>query len=119
MIAHATASDGTPLAYRQWGDLSAPNRLALVHALAMDGAFWQATVQELGAAWQVIAVDCRGHGQSGKPAGPYSVELFADDLAAVLDHAGWDRAAVAGASMAAAWRWPSPPATRRDWRDSA
>lgn len=95
----AAARDGTPIAYRQWGDPAAPNRLALIHALAMDGGFWEPVAQAMGASWQVLAVDCRGHGASGKPAGPYSVDLFADDLAAALDHAGWDKAAVAGASM--------------------
>ena len=31
--------------------------------------------------------------------GPYSVELFASDLASVLDNAGWDTAIIGGASM--------------------
>ena len=95
----ARAADGTAIAWRRWGDPAAPDRLMLVHPLAMAGIFWDRAVQALGEGWQVIAPDCRGHGASGKPAGPYSVELFADDLAAVLDHAGWERAAVAGASM--------------------
>ena len=93
------AVDGTRISYRRWGDHSAPNRLVLIHALAMDGGFWEPTARALSDTWQVIAVDCRGHGTSGKPAGPYSVELFADDAVAVLDHAGWGKTIVAGASM--------------------
>ena len=47
----------------------------------------------------VLIHDCRGHGQSDKPAGPYTVERFADDLAELFDHLGWRDALVAGASM--------------------
>jgi 3-oxoadipate enol-lactonase len=47
----------------------------------------------------VLVYDCRGHGQSDKPDGPYTVERFADDLADLLDHVGWRSAMVCGASM--------------------
>ena len=98
------ASDGTNLRYIIWSDGDGGSRkgsrkLVLVHSLAMVAEFWQATADVLGAGFDVLAVDCRGHGASEKPEGPYSVELFASDLAAVLDHAGWDVAIVGGASM--------------------
>ena len=69
----------------------------LVHSLAMDREFWRAVAQRLDAA--VLLYDCTGHGESAKPAGPYTVEGFADDLARLLDHVGWESALVAGASM--------------------
>jgi pimeloyl-ACP methyl ester carboxylesterase len=47
----------------------------------------------------VLVLDCRGHGKSDKPPGPYTAELFAQDLADVLDELGWERIVVAGASM--------------------
>jgi len=47
----------------------------------------------------VLTYDCRGHGASDKPAGPYTVELFPRDLADLMDHIGWTSALVAGASM--------------------
>ncbi|MCR9087751.1 MAG: alpha/beta hydrolase [Rhodobacteraceae bacterium] len=95
----AKAPDRTSLRYAVWGPESASKRAALVHSLAMTAEFWEPTVAALGTDWQVLALDCRGHGASGKPDGPYSVELFADDLASVLDHAGWEKAIVGGASM--------------------
>jgi 3-oxoadipate enol-lactonase len=97
--AAAQAADGTRLCYRIFGDPAAPVRFALVHSLAMAGDFWADVAAALPADSALLAPDCRGHGNSGKPAGPYSAEQFADDLASVLDHAGWERAIVGGASM--------------------
>ncbi len=51
---------------------------------------------------RVIAYDARGHGRSQPaPDGDYGYERLADDLAAVLDAAGVERAILAGASMGA------------------
>ena len=95
----AVAPDGTVLAYRLWHGPAGAPRVALVHSLAMDRHFWEPVATRLAARASVLALDCRGHGESGKPAGPYAAERFADDLAAVMDHAGWASATVAGASM--------------------
>jgi 3-oxoadipate enol-lactonase len=93
----ARTRDGTELSYRLVRG-AGKGRCALVHSLAMDKSFWDGVVTELGGA-DVLVFDCRGHGRSGKPAGPYSVALFADDLADLLDAVGWRSAIVAGASM--------------------
>jgi 3-oxoadipate enol-lactonase len=65
----------------------------------MDRTFWQPVAEMLAAERPVLTYDCRGHGQSDKPNGPFTVELFASDLADLLDHIGWRSAIVAGASM--------------------
>lgn len=49
-----------------------------------------------------IAVDLPGSGESDKPAGPYSTDGYADQLAAFLDAIGIERAHVAGMSLGAA-----------------
>ena len=95
----AISSDGTKIRYLIWSTGFATKRLVLVHSLAMTADFWDATAKAVGSDADLLAIDCRGHGVSDKPAGPYSVELFAADLAAVLDDAGWDTAIVGGASM--------------------
>lgn len=74
-------------------------RLALVHSLGMDRHFWAPVTQALAKRVNLLTVDCRGHGQSDKPAGPYSTHQFADDLKDVFDAIGWSSAVVAGASM--------------------
>jgi 3-oxoadipate enol-lactonase len=94
-----TVADGTKIRYLKRSNQKAAKRLVLIHSLAMNAEFWEPTVNAIGPDWEVIAVDCRGHGQSDKPAGPYSVALFADDVAAVMDDAGWQDAVVGGASM--------------------
>jgi 3-oxoadipate enol-lactonase len=50
---------------------------------------------------QVIAYDARGHGKSDPADDGYGYEALADDLRAVLDSGGLDRAVLAGASMGA------------------
>ena len=72
-------------------------RAVLIHSLAMDRNFWRPVAERLEV--PVLLYDCRGHGESDKPAGPYTVEAFAADLARLMDHVGWGSALVAGASM--------------------
>jgi len=48
---------------------------------------------------QVVTFDNRGVGQSDKPPGPYSMQMFADDTVGLMDHLGIDKAHVLGASM--------------------
>ncbi len=91
--------DGVRIAYSVEGNFASGKRVALIHSLAMDRSFWLPIIERLAPDAAVLTLDCRGHGDSDKPAGPYTVEQFADDLADVFDHAGWDKAVVAGASM--------------------
>lgn len=95
----ATATDGTRIAYAISGNPRASRRVALVHALAMSGSFWNELLANLPEDLAILTIDCRGHGASDKPEGPYTAQLFASDLAAALDDAGWDKAVIGGASM--------------------
>lgn len=92
-------SDGTSIAYRLHGSGKEKARVALIHSLAMDHSFWDPVAARLADTAAVLTYDCRGHGASDTPPGPYTVELFARDLAEVMDHVGWQSAVVAGASM--------------------
>jgi 3-oxoadipate enol-lactonase len=97
----ALMRDGVSIGYtlRAAAGGSARPRIALVHSLAMNREFWAPVAELLAADADVLTYDCRGHGASGKPAGPFTVAQFADDLADLLDHVGWNTTAVAGASM--------------------
>jgi 3-oxoadipate enol-lactonase len=74
-------------------------RLALIHSLALDGSIWNGVVERLDGQIEILTYDCRGHGRSGRDAAYFTTELFANDLAELLDHVGWASAAVAGCSM--------------------
>src|ERR1700693_2434406 len=97
-IAKATAQDGCQLFYRIY-PLPGKPRLALIHSLALDASIWDAVVGELGQAFEILVYDCCGHGQSSRLSGLYTTRLFADDLAAILDHANWPATSIAGCSM--------------------
>lgn len=92
------AADGCLIAYAIAPGAADAPRVALIHSLALDRHFWDAVVAEAAGSLEMLALDCRGHGASGGT-GPFTAPLIADDLAAVLNHAGWDRCLVAGASM--------------------
>jgi pimeloyl-ACP methyl ester carboxylesterase len=55
----------------------------------------------LGAHYRVIALDCRGHGKSGKPHDPtaYAGETMGEDVIRLLDHLGIKRTLIMGYSM--------------------
>jgi 3-oxoadipate enol-lactonase len=95
----AATRDGTRIAYSILGDANASKKVALIHSLAMDRAFWMPVAEKLAGEAAVLIIDCRGHGQSDKPKGPYTVEQFADDLADVMDAIGWTKATIGGCSM--------------------
>ena len=90
--------DGTRLAYRLTNG-SGKARVVLIHSLAMDASFWDRVIPLLQDNVDILTYDCRGHGKSDKPDGPYTVDLFADDLSDLLDRVGWRSAVVCGASM--------------------
>jgi 3-oxoadipate enol-lactonase len=93
----APCADGTRISFRLLD--GGRDRIALVHSLAMDHTFWLPVAERLAGEASVLVYDCRGHGVSDKPAGTYTTQLFARDLADLMDHVGWRSAAVAGASM--------------------
>jgi 3-oxoadipate enol-lactonase len=96
---HVNVRDGTRIAYAlTMRDPAAP-RVVLIHSLGMDRHFWDPVAERLATTASILVYDCRGHGQSDKPKGPYTVEQSADDLADLMDRVGWRSAIIAGASM--------------------
>src|SRR3979411_1466578 len=79
--------------------------IILVHGFASSkGVNWvyPAWVSELKKnGRRVIALDLRGHGDSGKlyVQKEYSIEIMADDVIALMDHLKFDRADMMGYSM--------------------
>src|SRR5262249_34382711 len=67
--------------------------------LALDRSVWDGVVARLKDEAEMLTFDCRGHGRSPRTPGPYTAQIFARDLAELLDHIRWDRAGVAAWSM--------------------
>ena len=76
--------------------------LVLIPYLAADNACYAFQVADYAKHFTCISVDPRGAGESDKPTGAYSMELFADDLAAFMKAIGVERAHVSGLSLGAA-----------------
>lgn len=53
--------------------------IVFIHGLGWDRNLWSHTAQRLSERYRVIAGDSRGHGDTDKPDGPYSIEMFASD----------------------------------------
>lgn len=76
--------------------------LILIPYLAADYACYAFQVAEYAKHFTCISVDPRGAGETDKPGGVYSTELFADDVAAFIQALGIDRAHITGLSLGAA-----------------
>ena len=76
--------------------------LVLIPYLAADQACYAFQVAEYAKHFTCITVDPRGAGNTDKPAGTYTTELFADDVAAFMQALGLGPAHVAGLSLGAA-----------------
>jgi 3-oxoadipate enol-lactonase len=76
--------------------------LVMIPYLAADYACYAFQVSEYAKHFKCISVSLRGTGDSDKPAGPYSMELFADDVAAFMQALGIEQAHVSGLSLGAA-----------------
>ena len=73
--------------------------VVLSNSLGSDHRMWDAQVPELEKTFRVVRYDTRGHGASPVPQGPYGIDDLADDLVALLDRLGVERAAIVGLSL--------------------
>lgn len=96
-VVHRAPFEDGEVAYLEAGE--GPT-VALVHGWASDRRVWRRQVEALADRLRLLAIDLPGHGESDRPADPdgYSMDLFARSVAAVLDHAGAERAILIGHS---------------------
>jgi 3-oxoadipate enol-lactonase len=73
--------------------------LMLAHSIASNLHMWDDQMDALTARYTVLRYDTRGHGGSDAPAGPYTLELLADDAHALLGALGIREAHWIGLSM--------------------
>ncbi|HVL34587.1 MAG TPA: 3-oxoadipate enol-lactonase [Burkholderiales bacterium] len=73
--------------------------LVFSHSLACSTRMWDGEIERYRDRFRVLAYDTRGHGQSSAPQGPYSLDMLADDLHALLEKNQVRKAHFVGLSM--------------------
>ncbi|MET8677465.1 alpha/beta fold hydrolase [Streptomyces sp. NPDC004647] len=92
-----TAIEGITVGY---DDEGSGEPLVLVHGHPFDRSMWAPQIAEFaGAGQRVIAPDLRGYGESTVIPGKTPLDVFARDIAALLDHLAVDRIVLGGLSM--------------------
>ncbi|HWA68467.1 MAG TPA: alpha/beta hydrolase [Rhizomicrobium sp.] len=100
-----TAADGVAIAFERLGPEHAGPAILLIHGFGSSrlqnwkSTGWYGGLTEAG--FGVVAMDCRGHGDSDKPhdQAAYGHDRMAEDAVAVMDAAGLDTPFVCGYSM--------------------
>ena len=90
--------NGTEINYELHGKEGAP-WLVLSHSLACTIRMWDPQIEAFKASHRILAYDMRGHGASAAPKGPYSLDMFAEDVLALMKSVGARRAAFVGLSI--------------------
>lgn len=96
-VSTVTVATGPTLSYVEQGDPSGP-ALVLLPGPTDSWRSYQPVLERIPLSTRTIAVSQRGHGDSEKPATGYRVEDFADDVVALLDGLGIERAILGGHS---------------------
>ena len=79
------AKDGAELYWREWG-AGAP--ILFLNSLGCGSRMWDYQIAAFAdEGFRCIGFDRRGHGRSDQPARGYDFDTFADDVAALVDHA--------------------------------
>ena len=73
--------------------------LLLIHGLGSSTRDWENQVPYFSEHYRVVTPDLRGHGRSDKPPGPYSIPLFAKDIAQLIKSLDIAPAHVIGLSL--------------------
>jgi pimeloyl-ACP methyl ester carboxylesterase len=88
--------NGLSLYYEEHG---AGEPLVLLHGGLGAAELWAPVLPALAAGRRVIAVDLAGHGHTADVDRPFRAEAMADDVAALIEHLGLERADVMGYSL--------------------
>lgn len=90
--------DGAPVPLH-YLDIGQGEPVLLLHGLGSRGSDWQLQTPVLRDTYRVIVPDLRGHGDSPKPPGPYTMVMMAADVVALLTRLDTGPVHVVGLSM--------------------
>jgi pimeloyl-ACP methyl ester carboxylesterase len=97
-MSFAKTKDGVKLYYEETGQ-GVP--VVFVHEFAADHRSWELQMRHFGQRYRCVTYGARGYPPSDVPESPesYSQDIAADDILAVMDHLGIDKAHIVGLSM--------------------
>jgi len=88
---------GVKLAYEDRG--AGKPAFVFVHGWTCNRSFFAPQAEYFGRRHRVVSIDLRGHGESDKPEGRYSIAAYADDVAHVIEQLGLGKVLAVGHSM--------------------
>ena len=91
-----TSRDGVAINFEVEGR---GRHVTLLHGVGSHLQAWDDVAASLRDDFTLLRYDLRGHGKSGKPPGPYSLDDYVADLAALLDAQSVDRTTLVGFSF--------------------
>jgi esterase len=94
--------DGATIGYRITRTTAIRPLLVMIHGLASNMTRWSEFIDytRLDLQWDLLRIDLRGHGSSMYH-GRIGMEIWSDDLAAIMDAEGYDKAVILGHSLGA------------------
>ncbi|MFF0836624.1 MULTISPECIES: amino acid adenylation domain-containing protein [unclassified Streptomyces] len=95
----ARSADGLPIHHRVRGRRGGAPALVFVHGLGCDQTYWDHQAEHFAEHFTVVTLDLAGHGRSGRDRRRWTVEAFAADVAAVVDHVSAQDVILVGHSL--------------------
>lgn len=91
------SKDGVEIAYTVYGngDLS----IVFVHGWSCDKSYWNDQLKTFSSKYKLITIDLAAHGESGARRENYTIELFGEDVAAVVNKLKLEKVILVGHSM--------------------
>ena len=90
--------DDIKLYYEDWG-VKGQVPLIFLHGVMGSSEIWKPQVDHFKNQRRVTILDLRGHGQSDKPLGKYSIAQFSDDLHSFMKNLDIEKAVIVGHSL--------------------
>ena len=94
------SKDGTGISFYTEG--SGEPALVFIHGWSCDKSYWAGQVKAFSPKYKVITIDLAGHGESGLERKDYTMQLFGEDVAAVVNELGLKKVILIGHSMGGA-----------------
>jgi pimeloyl-ACP methyl ester carboxylesterase len=102
-MAYIETPDGIPLYYEEHGE---GETILLVHGWTCNTEYWwQKNIPALAESHNVVALDLRGHGLSGKTNDGHTLEQYAQDVRYLVESLDLTDVTLVGWSMGAAIAW--------------